>query len=84
MIATTLSAELIVVNRATTLGEQTLLIVLCLLACFAALAGLSSAAAVLLLGLGAMGLVASLGFGVVALAAGLWAAALAVAPRATA
>ena len=57
------------------------LIALCLLAGFAALAGLSSAAAVLLLGLGLAGLVASLGFGVVALGAGLWAAVLAFTPR---
>lgn len=58
-----------------------MLIALCLLAGFAALAGLSSAAAVLLLGLGMMGLVVALGCGVVALGAGLWAAALAFAPR---
>ena len=58
-----------------------MLIVLCIVAGFAALAGLSSVAAVLLLGLGIMGVSASLGFGVVALGAGLWAAALAFAPR---
>ncbi len=57
-----------------------MLIALCLLAGFAALAGLSSAAAVLLLGLGMAGLIAALGFGVVALGAGLWAAFLAFAP----
>jgi hypothetical protein len=56
------------------------LIALCLLAGFAALAGLSSVVAVLLLGLGAAGLIASLGFGTVALGAGLWAAALAFTP----
>jgi hypothetical protein len=61
---------------------RTVLIALCLLAGFAALAGLSSAAAVLLLGLGTIGLVASLGFGVVALGAAIWAAVLAFAPRA--
>jgi hypothetical protein len=60
------------------------LIVLCLLAGFSALAGLTSVAAVLLLGLGLAGLTAALGFGVVALGAGLWAAALAFAPRAAA
>jgi hypothetical protein len=60
-----------------TQGAPALLIVLCLLAGFAALAGLSSAAAVLLFGLGLMGLVAALGFGVVAVGAALWAAVLA-------
>lgn len=58
-------------------GRCPVLIALCLLAGFAALAGLSSVVAVLLLGLGASGLVAALGFGVVALGAGLGAAALA-------
>ena len=48
-----------------------MLIALCLLAGFAALAGLSSAAAVLLFGIGAPGLVAALGFGAVALGAAL-------------
>ncbi|WP_270935061.1 hypothetical protein [Falsiroseomonas oryzae] len=62
-------------------GGFTLPILLSLLAGFAALAGLSSAAAVLLLGLGLTGLVAALGFGVVSLGAGLWAAVLAFAPR---
>lgn len=62
-------------------GGQSVLIVLCLLAGFSALAGLSSAAAVLLLGLGVAGLAVSLGFGVVSLGAGLWAAVLAFAPR---
>jgi hypothetical protein len=58
------------------------LILLCLLAGFSALAGLSSVVAVLLLGLGLAGLVLALGFGVVALGAGLWAAVLAFsAPR---
>jgi hypothetical protein len=61
--------------------RQTVLIALCLLAGFAALAGLSSAAAVLLLGLGTAGLLASLGCGVVALGAALWAAVLAFMPR---
>ena len=54
-----------------------MLIALCLLSGFAALAGLSSAAAVLLLGLGLVGLVVSLGCGLVALVAALWAAFLA-------
>lgn len=58
-----------------------MLIALCLLAGFAALAGLSSAAAVLLLGLGLAGLIAATGFGVVALGASLWAAALAFATK---
>jgi hypothetical protein len=59
-----------------------LLIALCLLAGFAALAGLSSAAAVLLLGLGTGGLITALVCGVVAMGAGLWAGALAFAPAA--
>ena len=54
-----------------------MLIVLCLLAGFAALAGLSTVAAVLLFGIGLAGLLAALGFGVVALGAALWAAVLA-------
>ena len=58
-------------------GVQTVLIALCLVAGFSALAGLSSVVAVLLLGLGLAGLVMALGFGVVALGAGLWAAVLA-------
>jgi hypothetical protein len=64
-----------------TTGGPTLLIVLCLLAGFAALAGLSSAAAVLLFGLGVAGLLASLGFGVLALSASLGAAFLAFGSR---
>jgi hypothetical protein len=64
-------------------GGHHVLIALCLLAGFAALAGLASATAVLLLGIGIAGLLAALGFGVVALGAGLWAAVLAFgAPRA--
>jgi hypothetical protein len=55
----------------------TVLIALCLLAGFAALAGLSSAAAVLIFGLGLAGLAVALGCGIVALGAGLWAAVLA-------
>jgi hypothetical protein len=64
---------------ATFRGGLPVLIALCLLAGFAALAGLSSAAAVLLLGLGSIGLAVSLGCGVVALGAGLWASVLAFA-----
>ncbi len=62
-------------------GGPRVLIVLCLLAGFAALAGLSSAVAVLLFGLGVAGLLASLGFGVVALGASLGAAFLAFGGR---
>ena len=58
-------------------GGRPVLIALCLLAGFAALAGLVSATAVLLLGIGLAGLFAALGFGVVALGAGVWAAVLA-------
>jgi hypothetical protein len=59
------------------------LIALCLLAGFAALAGLSSAVAVLVFGLGVAGLAAALGCGPVALGAGLWAAVLAFGRPAT-
>jgi hypothetical protein len=58
-------------------GGSAVLILLCLLAGFAALAGLSSAVAVLLFGIGLAGMFAALGFGVVATGAGLWAAVLA-------
>lgn len=58
-----------------------MLTILCLLSGFAALAGLSSVAAVLLFGVGLAGLASALGFGTVALATGLWAAVLAFAPR---
>lgn len=60
-----------------------MLIALCLLAGFAALAGLSSAVAVLVFGLGVAGLAAALGCGLVALGAGLWAAVLAFGRPAT-
>ena len=56
-----------------------MLIALCLVAGFSALAGLSSVVAVLLLGLGLVGLVMALGFGVLALGTALWAAVLAFA-----
>jgi hypothetical protein len=55
------------------------LIALCLLAGFAALAGLSSAAAVLLFGIGVSGLVVALGCGALAAGAASWAAVLACA-----
>ena len=54
-----------------------MLIVLCMIAGFAALAGMASVMAVLLLGLGLHGLFAATGFGTVAMGAGLWAAVLA-------
>jgi hypothetical protein len=57
------------------------LIALCLISGFAALAGMSSVAAVLLLGLGTAGLLAATLSGLVALVTGLWATALACAPR---
>ena len=58
-------------------GSVNVLVGLCLIAGFAALAGMSSVFAVLLLGLGLSGLFAATGFGVVAVGAGLWAAVLA-------
>jgi hypothetical protein len=63
------------------LGASTLLIALCVLAGFAAMAGLSSAAATLLFGISAVGLMAALGFGVVALCASFVAAFLAFSHR---
>jgi hypothetical protein len=62
-------------------GVPTLLIALCLLAGFAALVGMSSVAAVLLLGLGMAGLMVAAGAGALAMGAGVWAAVLAFAPR---
>jgi len=56
---------------------QTMLILLCLLAGFAALAGMAAAAASLLFGIGMGALLAALGCGVVAVAASCWAAMLA-------
>jgi hypothetical protein len=64
------------------MGDDRMLIALCLVAGFSALAGMSSVVAVLALGLGLAGLFAATGFGVLALATGLWAAALAFSPRA--
>lgn len=58
-----------------------LLTILCLVAGFAALAGMGSVVAVLLFGLGLSGLLAAFGFGLTALATGLWAGLLAMAPR---
>lgn len=58
-------------------GNVTVLVALCMIAGFAALAGMSSVLAVLLMGLGLSGLFAATGFGAVALVAGLWAAVLA-------
>lgn len=57
------------------------LTILCLVAGFAALAGMTSVLAVLLFGLGLSGLLAAFGFGLTALASGLWAGLLAMAPR---
>jgi hypothetical protein len=58
-------------------GGAKVLIGLCMVAGFAALAGMVSVVAVLLLGLGLGGLYAATGFGAVAMCAGLWAAVMA-------
>jgi hypothetical protein len=57
------------------------LIALCLISGFAALAGMSSVLAVLVLGLGSLGVLAAAGFGALAMATGLWAAVIGLAPR---
>jgi threonine dehydrogenase-like Zn-dependent dehydrogenase len=59
------------------------LIALCLIAGFAALAGMSSVLAVLVLGLGSIGLLFAAGSGAVAMVAGLWAAVIGLSPRTT-
>jgi threonine dehydrogenase-like Zn-dependent dehydrogenase len=59
------------------------LIALCLIAGFAALAGMSSVLAVLVLGLGTFGLFAAAASGLVAMVAGLWAAVIGLSPRAS-
>jgi hypothetical protein len=63
------------------LGEDAVLIALCLLAGFTALAGMSTVALALVpaLGIGLLGIAAAAGFGVVSLGAGLGAAVLALA-----
>ncbi len=58
-----------------------MLISLCLISGFAALAGMSSVLAVLVLGLGSLGVLAAAGFGALAMATGLWAAVIGLAPR---
>lgn len=59
-------------------------VILCLVAGFAALAGMSSVLAALILGVGMLGLLSATGFGALALGAGLWAAFLAFARPASA